>query len=95
MSLTSFISQPSISKTFRDFVVKPKFVADKPILAPPLTKNYRIIGTAFDYLLRFYIEHNNSNAQTKHWVSENSVRILENKGSDLSRIKFKKLTTRF
>ncbi|MGC2238439.1 MAG: hypothetical protein WA584_19955 [Pyrinomonadaceae bacterium] len=86
MSLTSFISQPSISKTFRDFVVKPEFVSNKPILATPLTNNYRIIGTAFDYLLRFYIEHNNPDVQSKHWISENSVRILESKGSDLSKI---------
>lgn len=32
------------------------------LLAPPLTDHYWLVGTAFDYLLRFYIKFLNPKA---------------------------------
>jgi len=43
------------------------------LLAPPLTKHYILVGTAFDYLLRFYVERLNPNAITRRWVAELAI----------------------
>lgn len=73
MSLTSFIKQPAIREGFRSAIIKPSFRPDKPMLAPPLTTNYRLVGTAFDYLLRFYLERFNPDTKTRGWVAELGV----------------------
>lgn len=51
---------------------KPKFDLKKEILTPPFSKRYRLVGSAFDYLLRFYIERMNSPECTVvyPWVAE-------------------------
>ncbi len=51
MSLTSFIKIPRIRGIFSTSIPKPKLKIESDILAPPLTKNYTIVGIAFDYLL--------------------------------------------
>jgi len=73
MSLTSFLRNKDVQERFRQEFRKPKFTAKKDLLAPPLTKHYSLVGTAFDYLLRFYVERLNPNAVTKRWVAEFSI----------------------
>ena len=51
----------------------PPLPATKDLLAPPLTENAPLIGTAFDYLLRFYLERLNPNAKTRKWVAAQVV----------------------
>lgn len=46
-------------------------------MAPPQTTNYSLIGTAFDYLLRFHIEKLNPNAITDPWIAELSVELTK------------------
>ncbi len=48
----------------------PSLGFSKDLAAPPLTENYSLVGTAFDYLLRFYIERLNPKAVTRKWVAE-------------------------
>ena len=80
MSLTSFISQPEIRAGFRAALTKqPPFNPDKPMLAPPLTTNYALVGTAFDYLLRFYLERINPNTKTQPWVAGLGVVFIEDR----------------
>lgn len=68
ISLTTFIKE---SKDYRDLVrqnfVKPKFNAG-PLIAVPQTINYGLVGTAFDYLLRFTIERKNK-CETMPWIA--------------------------
>lgn len=59
MSLKSFLSKKEVNEKFKELIKKPKFEYSKVILAPPITKNYSLIGTAFDYLIRFYVERIN------------------------------------
>ena len=47
------------------------------LVAPPITNHYSLIGTAFDYLLRFYLKRLNSQAVERKWVAEEAVKILE------------------
>ena len=70
MPLTHFISLPHVKSVFRETFIKPFFTIKRDIISPPKTKNYLLLGTAFDYLLRFFIKHINSNAITFKWISE-------------------------
>jgi len=76
MSLKTFLDSKEVRARFSEEFVKPKFVLKKEILAPPVTKHYSLIGTAFDYLLRFYMKHLNPKAITKKWVAESSIEVM-------------------
>jgi hypothetical protein len=76
MSLTSFIAKPEIRAVFRGMIKRPPFKGDMPMLAPPLTTNYSIVGSAFDYLLRFYVERLNPEARTTGWVAGAGLLLL-------------------
>jgi len=77
MSLTIFLSNNDVRQKFRQEFPKPKFSVNKEMLAPPITKNYVLVGTAFDYLLRFYVEHINPNTITGPWVAEVVAQMIE------------------
>src|SRR3989344_9543530 len=70
MSLTSFIKEPDVRKKFADTFSLPKIDLKADLKAPPITTNYSLVGTAFDYLLRFYIKRHNPSARTSEWVAE-------------------------
>jgi hypothetical protein len=73
MSLTSFLKIPNVRAKFTEtFPFKaPKLSGE--LLAPSQTKNYSLIGTAFDYLLRFQIERLNPNTVKQTWIAELGV----------------------
>jgi hypothetical protein len=56
VSLTSFLSgNPDVRAKFLSEFTKPEFRMNAEIKAPPLTEEHGLAGTAFDYLLRFYL----------------------------------------
>lgn len=74
MSLYSLIhDREYIRDGFRARVRRPEVKLERPLLAPPLTTNYRIVGAAFDYLLRFLLQRLNPCARTRSWVAEHGV----------------------
>ncbi len=75
MSLTSFLNNKDVRQRFRLEFRKPPFLAQSEILTPPISNNYSHVGVAFDYLLRFYLQHLNSDlAKTKKfWVAEHAL----------------------
>jgi len=78
MSLTSFLdASPALRAKFKEEFSKPDFRDKTQIKAPPLTDSHGLIGTAFDYLLRFYVKKLNpcSKARTG-WVAETGVAFL-------------------
>jgi len=78
MSLTTFIAKPDVREKFSSEFEKPKFQVKKEIVASPLTKNYSLVGTAFDYLLRCHLEYLNS-PFIEHrygWIAELSLPLL-------------------
>jgi len=77
MSLTSFIKEPDVRKKFAETFPLPKIELKAEIKAPPITKNYSLVGTAFDYLLRFYIKQNNPKAIAKEWIAEIALQCVE------------------
>ncbi|MHA1401343.1 MAG: hypothetical protein ACTSQE_13425 [Candidatus Heimdallarchaeaceae archaeon] len=70
MSLTSFLKIREVKEKFREEFKKPRIKVDKELRAPPQSKRYGLVGTAFDYLMRFVLEYHNPKAQTYPWVAE-------------------------
>ena len=79
MSLRTFLNSKDVRARFAEEFPKPKFGLKKEILAPPVTKHYKLVGTAFDYLMRFYIKRLNLEATAKEWVAESSVELMRKK----------------
>jgi hypothetical protein len=73
----SFITRPPFHEKFLSTIIRPHCKFDKPILAPPLTSNYQLVGIAFDYLLRFYLERINVGSTTSRWAAEEGVILLD------------------
>ena len=75
MSLCSFLEDsPDVREYLRDTFPKPDTPRPKNLLAPPLTKNYQTIGTAFDYYLRWYLQHlNRRTSSSGTWVAEQAL----------------------
>lgn len=78
MSLTSLLrSDDQIRDLFKAFFDKPRLPPGSQMQAPPNTENYAMIGTAFDYLLRFEVARLNSdktdNERRGGWVAETAA----------------------
>jgi len=71
MSLTGFLKRSEETRALlREHFPYTSKIAFPTVQAPPLTRNYAIVGQAFDYLLRFYIQkHNPSAPRQSHWVA--------------------------
>lgn len=76
MSLTSFLKNKDVKEKFRQEFSKPKFSVRSELLAPPVTNRYALIGTAFDYLMRFYLESLNPKTVTKPWVAMHALALI-------------------
>jgi hypothetical protein len=76
LSLTSFLKIPEVRQRF---IAEFPVTGSKPkgeIRAPIITDNPARIGTAFDYLLRFYLERLNPNCKIEPWVAEHTATLL-------------------
>jgi hypothetical protein len=76
VSLSSFLRQPDVRAAFRTEFIKPKRSMTATLLVKPLSKRYHTIGTAFDYLLRFYLERTVPHAKKRSWVAAAGLRAL-------------------
>lgn len=86
MSLTTFLDKPDVKQKFKEFFNKPNFVPQVPLLVEPLSQRYSIVGTAFDYLLRFHLEYWHGLQYQRHWVAEDAlVRIATTREQKLIR----------
>ncbi len=60
MSLTSFISDKNFQELrdkFKTVFPRPQIQLAGEMFAPPLTDSHSLVGQAFDYILRFTLEH--------------------------------------
>lgn len=76
MSLTSFLKNKDVKSKFRQTFPKLKVRINTEMLAPPLTQHYSLMGTSFDYLVRFLLMRLNSNAISGKWVAEAASDLL-------------------
>lgn len=77
MSLTSLLDQRHIRQRVAEEFPCPQFVIDKPMVAQPRSNRYSLVGTAFDYLLRFYVKRLNPGAIEREWVAKEVVQSLD------------------
>jgi hypothetical protein len=70
MSLTTLLKNQALIERFKQELECPKLDVNYKLLAPPVTRRYPLVGTAFDYLLRFHIRRINPIAITQPWVAE-------------------------
>lgn len=77
MSLTSLLDQRHIRQRFREEFPCPQFVIDRPMVAQPRSNRYSLVGTAFDYLLRFYVKLLNPGAIEREWVAKEVIQSLD------------------
>ena len=70
MSLTSLLKKKEYKDAFAKRFTVPACPLVGEMLAPPKTKHYSMIGTAFDYLLRFHVKQANPGAESRRWVAE-------------------------
>jgi hypothetical protein len=81
MSLSSFLEKSDVRARFRQEFSKPKLGENRPLLAPLRTGNYRLVGTAFDYLMRFYLKMLNPQAVETGWIAEIALKALKQQGA--------------
>ena len=73
MSLTSFVKLPDVRERFKAEFVKPTLNKPRRALAPSMGANCSLVGGAFDYLLRFYVQRLNPKCITAEWVAETAA----------------------
>lgn len=81
MSLTSFLKDKDVKAVFSDAFKKPKGKLTGEIKAPLLTNKPPMVGTAFDYLMRFHLKYHNPDAVMKRWVAEGACDKMEERES--------------
>ncbi|MBN3924611.1 hypothetical protein [Nostoc sp. NMS4] len=85
MSLSSFLEKQDVKAKFQMEFQKPKFDIKRELLASPiLGAQPRLVGTSFDYLLRFYIKYINPQAEEDEggWAAERALRVLQQRGEN-------------
>ena len=82
-----FLERKEVRERFLEEFPKPLGPSQIAIVAPPLSTNYSLTGTAFDYLLRWYIKKLVPWAVERRWVAESalSVPIMMQKETALRR----------
>ncbi|EFH80225.1 hypothetical protein [Ktedonobacter racemifer] len=70
MSLTSFIAEPDVKAKLRETFPYIRFQLEQKPVMNALTNHYALIGTAFDYLMRWYLQKRYTHAKDKPWVAE-------------------------
>ena len=81
MSLTTILNYNNEQyKEFRALLEElfptPRFVGETSIKVEPITKNYTLIGTAFDYLIQFALEKKFKGLVCGNkWIAESALRL--------------------
>jgi hypothetical protein len=75
MSLSSLLETDSeLTAYLRNLVATPRLPSPRPALrAPPRSGNYGLVGTAFDYLLRWHLQRATPHACTRPWAAEAAI----------------------
>jgi len=77
MSLTSFLKKPDSRTLFSYHIQDPERKLEGKLKAPSISKNYNLVGIAFDYLLRFSIQHRFRESISGKWIAETACDLME------------------
>jgi hypothetical protein len=70
MSLTHLLDFPDVAAKLKPLRPKPPRKITAPLQVEPRSKRYTMVGTAFDYLLRFELQRRAPYATSERWVAE-------------------------
>lgn len=73
MSLTRFIAIPEVKARIKPLRPKLSRKITEPLRIEPRSNHYMLVGTAFDYLLRFELQRRAPHAVAKKWVAESAL----------------------
>lgn len=73
MSLTTFVKTPEVRSRVGQIRPNIPRKISAPLLVPSRSKRYLLVGTAFDYLLRFEIQRRTPHALQRRWLAEEAV----------------------
>ena len=76
MSLTSMLKDKEVKAMFRQAFPVKRERLEGLMLASPITSRATLVGTAFDYLLRFHLERAFGACDARLWVAEGAVAML-------------------
>jgi hypothetical protein len=76
MSLTGFISLPDVAARITPLQPRLPRLLGLALLVPPRSNRYALIGTAFDYLLRFELQRRAPHAISTRWVAEEAPDLI-------------------
>jgi hypothetical protein len=76
MSLKSFLELSDVRAVVAPLRPKLRRKIDVPMKAAPRSNRYTMVGTAFDYLLRFELQRRAPHAVAGEWVAEGSLGLL-------------------
>jgi hypothetical protein len=76
VSLTSFVKKPEVRSKLAHIRPKISLKISAPLQVPSRSKRYSLVGTAFDYLLRFEIQRRAPFALTRPWIAEKAADIV-------------------
>lgn len=84
MSLTSFVDMPDVKGKLKP--LRPKLLRNLsvPLKAEPRSNRYMLVGTAFDYLLRFELQRRAPHAISGGWVAEHALEIIWREAGSVS-----------
>ncbi len=77
MSLTSFVDLPEVRERLNPLIACLPRALRIPIKFPPMTKSHMLVGTAFDYALRFELQRRFPYCEAKRWVAEAALEDCE------------------
>jgi len=73
-SISDFIKDPEVKKKFKEWFDKPRFNSSKlSMIHTLITDKAPLLGTAFDYLLRFKLQYSDSKAKAMAWAAEKTL----------------------
>lgn len=86
LSLTSVLKESEVKAFLKARFKKPKLRALNEVKNKSMSKQYSLIGVAFDYILRLYLEYFfRDKAKTKTWVSEQAINRYKGKKKKLAK----------
>lgn len=73
MSIASFLKLPDVHNRLKPLRPRSRRRFDVPVVVPPRSKRHTIVGTAFDYLVRFELQRLAPHAVCSGWVAEHAL----------------------
>ncbi len=70
MSLTNFLDMKDVNAKVKPLRPRQRRMLDVPLKVEPRSDRYSLVGTAFDYLLRFELQRRAPYAVSETWIAE-------------------------